>query len=390
MKSLKLNRQRKAEAKRPAFPLVFRPLKIAHGSKSVMHTTDRNTHMQSVGWNPLAQLDPKSPDFAGDARCIADALIDRSAGGGNNVFFENAAENLLTAFIMWERFSKGDKASLCAVRTRLCLALRDTLKDMSECDHDAIRNAGGRFYTRLTDEKSQSTSVQDVVETVLAGTAFLEDERIGADMMGGAIDFGALHREITTIYLILPVHELQAKAKWLRMFVGLALRGLYKSPPTAGAALPPVLFILDEFANLGRLQEIIKALGAARDYSVQLFMVLQNLSQLKAHYEKEWNLFFAGSGAVVAYAAKDMETAEEISKHCGNREERVPTENVNGGESHRPEAIPLVRPEDVKRIEPGQTIAMIEPCPWPVLARTPVYPETPYAAGLDPNPYYRG
>jgi Type IV secretory system Conjugative DNA transfer len=41
----------------------------------------------------------------------------------------------------------------------------------------------------------------------------------------------------------------------------------------AGATLPPVLFMLDEFAALGRLEEIIKALGAARDYSIQLFML---------------------------------------------------------------------------------------------------------------------
>jgi type IV secretion system protein VirD4 len=90
-------------------------------------------------------------------------------------------------------------------------------------------------------------------------------------------------RCVTTIYLILPVHELTAQAKWLRMFVNLALRGLYKSPPTSGATLPPVLFMLDEFANLGRLQEIVKALGAARDYSIQMAFVLQSLSQLRAN-----------------------------------------------------------------------------------------------------------
>jgi type IV secretory pathway TraG/TraD family ATPase VirD4 len=35
------------------------------------------------------------------------------------------------------------------------------------------------------------------------------------------------------------------------------------------------MLLLDEFANLGRLDEISKALTAARGYSIQLFMVLQ-------------------------------------------------------------------------------------------------------------------
>jgi hypothetical protein len=73
----------------------------------------------------------------------------------------------------------------------------------------------------------------------------------------------------------------------------------------------------------------------------------------------------------------------------GNRMEMVQTETNNGG-SLTPQAIPLVRPEDLMRLGRGQTVNLIEPCPWPVLADAPVYPQTPYAAGLDGNPYYRG
>jgi type IV secretion system protein VirD4 len=245
-------------------------------------------------------------------------------------------------------------------------------------------------YARLTDPNSKATAVQDVVETVLSSTRFLDDPRIGADMArGGAIDFGALHREICTIWPILPVHELQAQAKWSRMFVNCALRGLYKSPPTSGATLPPVLFLMEEFGHIGRLQEVVKALGAARDYSIQMAFVLQSLSQLRAHYEKEVDLFFCGSGAVSSFAPRDWQTAEQLSKMFGNRMEMVQTETNNGG-SLTPQAVPLVRPEDLMRLKWGQTVNLIEPCPWPVLADVPVYPHTPYAAGLDPNPYYRG
>jgi type IV secretion system protein VirD4 len=134
---------------------------------------------------------------------------------------------------------------------------------------------------------------------------------------------------------------------------------------------------------------VIKALGTARDYSIQLFMVLQSLSQLKAHYEKEWNLFFAGSGAIASFAPKDLETAEYLAKIIGNREELVRTETNPGG-SLTPTPTPLCRPEDLMRLPRGMTVNIIEPCPWPVLAHCPVYPQTPFAEGLDPNPYYRG
>jgi type IV secretion system protein VirD4 len=362
---------------------------------------DELPHLKDSGWNPLLQTDVKSDDFAGDMRSIADAIVSKSAGGGSSKFFDISAENVLTLFLMWERLK--DKPDLNHIRVELTRptvidektkqpvsGLLHTLKLMSESDVLPIRIGGGRLYSRLSDANTPANSINDVIETLLKDMVFLDDPRMAFSLSRGeAIDFSALHREIVSIFLVLPVHELTAQAKWLRMFVNCALRGLYKSPPTSGVTLPPVLMILDEFANLGRLDEILKALGASRDYSIQLMMILQSLSQLKAHYEKEWELFFTGSGSITTFATRDLCTAEYLSKYYGNRLEMVQTETNNGG-SLTPQAIPLIRPEDLMRIERGQTVNLIEPCKFPVLADVPVYPLTPWAAGLDPNPYYRG
>jgi type IV secretory pathway TraG/TraD family ATPase VirD4 len=101
-------------------------------------------------------------------------------------------------------------------------------------------------------------------------------------------------------------------------------------------------------------------------------------------------LFFAGSGAVACFApAKDLDTAEHLAKIIGNREEMVMTE-TNNGQSITPQSVPLIRPEDLMRLPRGMTANLIEPSPWAVLAHCPVYTKTPFAEGLDPNPYYRG
>ena len=361
-------------------------------------------HLQSDGWNPLLQLDPESFDFEADAMCIADALIEKSNDGGNSRFFDNSAENLVAALVMWERYTKGEKASLANIRAELSQrtiyakkskrpvgGLLYTLKRMAECtEHNTISDAGGRLYYRLTDPNSHATSAQDVIDTVLASTKFLNNPHIRADMAhGGRIDFGVLHREITTIFVGLPPHQLTHQAKWLRLFVNLALADLFKNPPISGATLPPVLFMLDEFGNLGRLSQILSALNMSRDYSIQLFLFLQNLAQLKASYPKDWTSFFSGAGAVTTFQTGDTETQEELSKLYGNREEYIQTE-TNNGISNTPHAIPLIRPEDISRLGRGETINLIDPCKMPVQGHAPVYPETPWTDGLDPNPYYRG
>jgi type IV secretion system protein VirD4 len=364
---------------------------------------DELPHLQSTGWNPLLQLDPKSLDFEEGAGCIADAIIEKSADA-KNPFFDNQAEAFTSAWVMFERWSKGAKANLTNLRAELCKptfydkvtkepvsGFLYTLKMMAACaEIPAVADVGGRLYGRLSDDKSQSTSVQDCVDTVLSQTKFLSNPHIKADFAnGGAIDFAALHREVTTIYLILPPHLLVAQAKWLRLFVNLSLMELYKNPPTAGATLPPILYLLDEFGNIGKLSQILSALNISRDYSLQLWMFFQNSGQLKAAYPKEYASFFSGAGCISTFATNDNETAELLSKLFGNREEIVPTITVQG-ESLSPQAIPLIRPEDISRLGRGCTISLIQPCPWPVRGVAPVYTQTPFADGLDPNPYYRG
>ncbi len=366
---------------------------------------DRLPHLQSNGWNPLLQLDadPESDNFESDAHCIADALIDK-AGGGNGKFFEASAQNLVAGLVMWERYFYGEEASLGNIRAVMCepneydadkkltRGFLMTLQAMADCKHPAIKNAGARLYGRLTDPNSHATSAQDVIDTVLASTRFLDHPRMSKDMQrGGAIDFAALHREITTIYLILPADELIAQAKWLRLFVNLTLRKLYKSAPPVGAAtLPPVLLMLDEFGNLGGLAEIENALNLSRGYRIQLWMFLQNLAQLKGNYKDKWESFFTGAGAVTSFKTGDMETAEQLAKIYGNEERYIPTQNPQGGVSNTPHAIPLIRPEDLNRLGQGETISLIEPCAMPFKGKAPVYPETRFADNLDPNPYFHG
>ena len=109
---------------------------------------------------------------------------------------------------MWERYFYGEEASLGNIRAVMCepneynadkkltRGFLITLQAMADCKHPAIRNAGARLYGRLTDPNSHATSAQDVIDTVLASTRFLDHPRMSKDMgRGGAIDFAALHRD---------------------------------------------------------------------------------------------------------------------------------------------------------------------------------------------------
>jgi len=371
--------------------------------------TKKRRYMKSVGWNPLKQIKKDSPNFESHAMCIADAIVEKPSGSqsSNEGFFERNALNLMQALIMWECLSNGENPSLRNIP--ILLTARDTrdpatkeltggmtftLQRMAACDNYVVQNMANGILERFSKD-GESKSIRDGFETLKSHLAFINDTRIAFDMAKGeAIDFGALHRKITTIYLILPTGELNDQAKWLRMFINLALRNLYESQPTEDKppTLPPVALFLDEFGNLGRLQEIVKALNMARSARVQLFFFLQNIGQLTGSYKNELGSFYSGAGVTVAFktGALDIETTEHLAKAFGKQEVTVMTETQSGGGSLKPEPIDLIRPEDISRRKAGTTITLIEPCPWPVEALVPVYAKTKFNEGLDSNPTYFG
>src|ERR1700693_908678 len=104
--------------------------------------------LKDRGWEPLRQLKPQSPDFAGDARCIADAILTKSAGGGSSRFFDIGAENMMTPFVMAECLK--ERPDLNNIRLELSSpTLLQTLERMAESDVLPVRVAAGRLFTRL-------------------------------------------------------------------------------------------------------------------------------------------------------------------------------------------------------------------------------------------------
>jgi type IV secretory pathway TraG/TraD family ATPase VirD4 len=354
-------------------------------------------------WNPMRQIpDPTNHEFAPIALCIADAISDKGEGGGNSKFFENAGRDLAHLGIMWERYTYGEKASLRHVRAmiaepnqynekkQLVGGFLHTLAQMAACEHFAIRTAAGRMLGRLTDPNSQATSAQDVIDTFMTSTRFLDDPRIGADMwQGEAINFADFHQNITTVFLCLPPHELIGQAKWLKLFINISLAELYRNPPKK-PALPPVLYLLDEFGNWGGgMSEILTAMNLSRGYRAQLWLFIQSTAQLRAKYQDSWPAFYSGAGAITTFKTGDMESSELLAKFFGNKEQDVTTESLTGI-SDTPHAIPLIRPEDINRLRQGEMISQIEPCEMPIKGSAPVYVHTPFNEGLDPNPFYHG
>ncbi|RDL47950.1 hypothetical protein BLJAPNOD_05176 [Ensifer sp. M14] len=89
-------------------------------------------------------------------------------------------------------------------------------------------------------------------------------------------------------FLVLPPDRLLTYSRWLRLLVTQSLLDMARE-----AAKPdlPVLYLLDEFAALGYLAPVERAMGLMTDYGVQLWPILQDVHQLRAIYGKREGTF---------------------------------------------------------------------------------------------------
>ena len=92
----------------------------------------------------------------------------------------------------------------------------------------------------------------------------------------------------------------------------------------------PTLFLLDEFAALGRLEAVERAMGLMAGYGLQLWPILQDLSQLRALYGARANTFVANAGVLQCFGVNDYETAKALSQLMGQATTAYATT------SHRP------------------------------------------------------
>lgn len=355
--------------------------------------TKERPRLKSSGFNPLATLDKTSSHFVDDATGIAEALVRIE---GNDPHWSASAQDLIAALVMYEVISNGRAANLGNVRKLVTepLAVKDgepiglvaTLEKMQAIDYQPLKAKIGKFLT-------PSPEVRSIVSAAGTQTRFLDSPLIVDDLAStNAFSFADMKKEIVTVYLILPATHLESHSNWLRLMIVSALRELLATPPSR--KLPPVLFMLDEFAQLGHLPAISNAMNIARGFGVQLWPFVQDLNQLHSIYKDNWQNFIGARGALTSFAPHDLFTARYLSDLCGNKTVIVESENERTGSAgmgrgRGPQGLPLFRPEELMAMTSGQMLCFVDPVKNPIMARASGYWETDFMQGLDSNPYHQ-
>ena len=348
----------------------------------------------SAAYNPLDRLSADSPDLSEDATSLADALVVDPASQVGDAHWNEEAKAFLSGLIMFcVAHEEPARRNLGAVREYLTLppdrmkALLELMQDSDAAD-GLVARAANRFAGKAEREAAS------VLSNAQRHTHFLDSPRIAKCMARSDFQFSDLRHRITSVFLVLPPNRLDAYSRWLRLLVSQALQDIARdaevSATPAGPQNPqiaaqrpverlnrPTLFLLDEFAALGRLEAVERAMGLMAGYGLQLWPILQDMSQLRDLYGQRASTFVANAGVQQVFGVNDYETAKWLSQTMGQGTIGYQTQNF------KPDDMPttgtsitgrdLLTPDEIMQLPPELQLLRVQGQPTAIAGKLRYY-----------------
>ena len=269
------------------------------------------TGAKPQGLNWFDVIDISSQDCVSISENLAEMLVIPSEAGGDSIHFEETARELLRGLLLFIATLPPERRNMGELRRLITLPSEEFLEvltDMaiSKLGFEVIARTANNFIAKPEKERGS------VLSTAQRHTNFLDDPRIVTALERSDFTMADLKTKAKTIYIVLPPNKLATNSRFLRGFIGLALAAI-----TGSNIRPrlPVVFMLDEFAQLGRMAAVEDAIPLVRGYGAAFWIFVQDLSQIKAVYPK-WQTFLANA-AQQYFGVADYDTARYVSEMLG-------------------------------------------------------------------------
>ena len=294
---------------------------------------------------------------------------------GQNAFFYDAAEGLLTAVILllaeYLPPTKEDKQERRHIVSVFKL-VQDLLVPVSV--GKKTRNGFQVLMDKLPDTHkarwfagaaltSADQAMASVMSTVLSRlNAFLDSELEQVLCFDSAIDAESFASKKSAIFLILPEED-PSKNFMAGLMIQTLSRELFAVADENGGKLKNrVVLFCDELGTMPAF-DILPLFSAGRSRKLTLVPIIQSLAQLERNYGKEGAEIIQDNvqDTIFGGFAPNSQTAEVLSKALGSR--TVMSGSISKGKNDPSQSLqmierPLMTPDELKSIPKGQFITM--------------------------------
>ena len=272
----------------------------------------------SDGYNPLMHISSEI-----DVDVIANTIVKgqkSEAGSSSDPYWDDMAEMLLKALIYYliaTRPEEEQNLASCAELVRAANKnggsnLLSDLMSQLPYDHPA------RMYYKSIEIAPEKT-YGSILSSLQSKLGKFDSKDIAELTSTDTINFEEIGSKKTAVYVISSdTHT--AYDFLLTIFFSQMIQQLYDYADQNGGRLKErTYFILDEFANIGKIPDFDKKISTSRSRGISFSVILQNIDQLEAVYEKSYETIMGNCDTHVFLGSNSFKTVEYFSKQLGEK-----------------------------------------------------------------------
>lgn len=305
------------------------------------------------------------------AKIIGKTIILSGTDGasfGQNAYFYDAAEGLLTATILLV-------AEFCRPEERHIVSVFKIIQELLAPSKTKGKNQFQELMALLPDDhkakwfagaalNTSEQSMASVMSTALSRlNSFLDSELEQILCFDTEIDAERFCAEKSAVFIIMP-EENPATFFMISLIIQQLYREILAVADENGGKLKNrCVFFCDEFGTLPKIESAEMMFSASRSRRLQIVPIIQSFSQLDKNYGKEGSDIIVDNTQVTLFGgfAPNSSSAETLSKALGSR--TVMSGSVSLGKDNHSESLqmmerPLLTPDELRNLPKGDFVVM--------------------------------
>lgn len=289
-----------------------------------------------------------------------------AAGYGQNAFFYDAAEGILTAVILII-------AEYCPKEKRHIVSVFKLIQDLMAPSKVKGKNQFQLLMAKLPDThktkwfagaalNTAEQSMQSVLSTALSRlNTFLDSELEQILCFDTAIDAEKFCKQRTAVFLVMPEED---NTKYF--IISLILQQLYReilvvADENGGKLDNRIIFYWDEVGTIPKIESAEMMFSASRSRRLSIVPMIQSFAQLQKNYGKEGAEIIIDNcqDTIFGGFAPNSESAEVLSKSLGSK--TVMSGSISRGKNDPSQSLQMIErrlmtPDELKAMPKGNFV----------------------------------
>lgn len=292
----------------------------------------------------------------------------------NDPFWDTAASMLLLALVFYLHYEAPEEEQNFSMVMEMLRAgaiededsnypspLDNLFNDlmMTNPEHIAIK-----YYNSY--HSGSAKTLKSIQITLAARLEKFNLESLASLTSTDELDLPSMGEKKVALFALIPDNDSSFNFLVSILYTQLFQQLFYSADHIHGGSLPmPVHFLMDEFANVSLPDDFDKILSVMRSRGVSVSIILQNLAQLKALFDKQWESIIGNCDEFLYLGGNEQSTHKYVSEMLGKETIDTNTYGKSSGRSgnystnYQISGRELMTPDEVRMLDNQYAILFI-------------------------------